>query len=143
MRGAAQVRVNLLGQLDEISGEARANLETVKKISLDEEAQKLPWNRLLFRELTCAEEVEELRREPAGFLPSGFLIDALLGTGLTRPAENLYAKAIETINYWGRFDFTKVVSVDLPSGLAADKTQPIGPYVHADLTVTFTVVVAE
>ena len=36
MRGAAQVRVYLFGKLDEIGGDARLNLELVKKISLAE-----------------------------------------------------------------------------------------------------------
>jgi NAD(P)H-hydrate epimerase len=133
MRGAALVRVYLFGKLDEIKGEARANLETVRKISIEEADQNLPWNRLIFREITSEEDTQELSQEPAGVL-----IDALLGTGVTRPAEGLYAKAIDAINYWGSFDFTKIVSVDIPSGLSSDNAFPIGSYVHADLTVTFT-----
>jgi NAD(P)H-hydrate epimerase len=133
MRGAARVHVYLLGKIDEISGEARANLETVRKISIEEAAENTPGNRMIFREITSEDDARELTTEPAGFL-----IDALLGTGVTRPAEGLYAKAIDAINYWGSLDFTKVVSVDIPSGLASDNAFPIGPYVGADLTVAFT-----
>jgi len=133
MKGALRVRVYLFGRLDEVSGEARANLEAIKRISIEESSEDIHGNRVLFREITSEDETAALFNDPAGVL-----IDALLGTGLKRPAEGLYARAIEAINYWGRFDFTKVISVDIPSGLASDQASPIGPYVRADLTVTFT-----
>jgi NAD(P)H-hydrate epimerase len=129
MRGAARVDVYLFGKLDETKGEARANLETVRKISMEGAVG----NRMIFREITREEDTRELLEEPGGVL-----IDALLGTGVTRPAEGLYAKAIDAINYLGSLDSTKIVSVDIPSGLSSDNAFPIGPYVHADLTVAFT-----
>jgi hydroxyethylthiazole kinase-like uncharacterized protein yjeF len=48
------------------------------------------------------------------------LIDALLGRGLTRPAEGRMAGAIEAINRCG----APVLAVDLPSGLPADTGSP-------------------
>jgi hydroxyethylthiazole kinase-like uncharacterized protein yjeF len=61
------------------------------------------------------------------------VVDALFGTGLTRPLEGLFADAVETIN-----DLPiPCVAVDLPSGLSGSQAQPIGPHVEADLTVTF------
>ena len=133
MRGAARVRVYLFGKLDEISGEARANLDTVKRISTEEEAEDVPWHRMSFHEITDENDTEELFKKPAGVF-----IDALLGTGVKRRLNGLYAKAVEAINYWGSFRFTKVVSVDIPSGMSSDSPHPIGPYVRADLTVTLT-----
>lgn len=133
MKGAARVRVYLFGKIDEISGEARVNLEAVKRISVEEAAEDVPWNRMIFREITNEEDVYELLKEPAGVF-----IDALLGTGVKRPVEGLYAKAVEAINHWGGFGFTRIVSVDIPSGLSSDSPHPIGPYVRPDLTVTFT-----
>src|SRR5262249_58251487 len=64
------------------------------------------------------------------------VVDALFGTGLTRPADGLYLNAIESINY--HRDVATIVSVDIPSGLSSDTGQPIGPHVQADLTVSFT-----
>jgi hydroxyethylthiazole kinase-like uncharacterized protein yjeF len=61
-----------------------------------------------------------------------FVVDALLGTGLSRPPEGNVAAWIESINSWGR----KVVSVDLPSGLSADTGAAPGACVTAALTVT-------
>ncbi len=64
------------------------------------------------------------------------LVDALFGTGLSRPLEGDYARLVEWIN--GISAKAKIVSVDLPSGLSADTGSLIGATVHAGLTVTFT-----
>ncbi|MFU8830914.1 MAG: NAD(P)H-hydrate dehydratase [Wenzhouxiangella sp.] len=61
------------------------------------------------------------------------VVDALLGTGLDRPAEGDYARLIEQINSSGH----PVIAVDVPSGLNADTGIPTGPCVRADTTVTF------
>lgn len=60
------------------------------------------------------------------------LIDAIFGSGLSRPAEGIYAQAIRCINN------TKVlrVAVDIPSGLMADKPS-YGEIVKAHNTITF------
>src|SRR6266536_5152208 len=61
------------------------------------------------------------------------IVDALLGTGLTGPAHGLIAAAIEAVNASGH----RVVSLDLPSGLASDHGALLGPTVKAALTPTF------
>lgn len=60
------------------------------------------------------------------------VLDALLGTGLSRPAEGRVAEWIELVNGWGR----RVVSVDVPSGLDADTGRAGGACVTASVTVT-------
>lgn len=62
------------------------------------------------------------------------LVDALLGTGLDRPAEGAYREAIGLMNR----SPAPVVAVDIPSGLNADTGQALGGLaVCAKLTVTF------
>ena len=61
------------------------------------------------------------------------VVDALFGTGLTRPLEGLFALVVDAVNSLP----APRVAVDLPSGLSASQARPIGPYVQADLTVTF------
>ena len=61
------------------------------------------------------------------------LVDALLGTGLTRAPEGDFRAAIECMNEQAR----PVVSLDLPSGLDSDSGGTPGVAVSADLTVTF------
>jgi NAD(P)H-hydrate epimerase len=64
------------------------------------------------------------------------VVDAILGTGLSRAAEGVHAAAIERVNAL-RAAGAKVLAVDVPSGLPSDTGVPVGPCVHADVTVTF------
>ena len=61
-------------------------------------------------------------------------IDALLGSGLSRPAEGLLANIIHSLNDLPN----KLVSVDIASGLYADKANQKGnPVIKPDFTVSF------
>jgi NAD(P)H-hydrate epimerase len=79
-----------------------------------------------------ADEVdpEAIRTLLAG---AGWLVDGLLGTGLSRPVEGPLRTVIEAINRSGKPVFT----LDLPSGLDADTGQPLGVAVRAEATATF------
>lgn len=68
--------------------------------------------------------------------PGDVVVDALLGTGLTRPPEGRFAAAIAAIEAARRAG-ARVLAVDIPSGLSADTGRPLGPCVQADRTVTF------
>jgi NAD(P)H-hydrate epimerase len=73
---------------------------------------------------------------PLGAGPGDVVIDALLGTGLTRAPAGPFAAAIARLAQARRVG-ARVVAVDVPSGLSADSGRPLGPCVVADLTVTF------
>lgn len=60
------------------------------------------------------------------------IIDALLGTGLNKPVSGLYADIINYINVRDAV----ILSVDIPSGLAADNYVE-EPIVKADITISF------
>jgi NAD(P)H-hydrate epimerase len=60
------------------------------------------------------------------------VVDALFGTGLSRPPEGAFAEWIDAINSSGG----RVVAVDLPSGLDGDSGVAYAPTVHAHITVT-------
>jgi NAD(P)H-hydrate epimerase len=64
------------------------------------------------------------------------VIDALLGTGISRAPDSKYADAIGRIGDW-RAAGAKVLSADLPSGLSSDTGQPFMPCVSADATLAF------
>ena len=64
------------------------------------------------------------------------VIDALLGTGLTGPADGWLREVIDRVNATCANAF--VLAVDIPSGLPSDSGAVAGPYVRADATVTFT-----
>lgn len=73
--------------------------------------------------------VPDREPEPRG---AQLVVDALLGTGLSRPAEGRVAEWIALLNGSG----ARVISVDVPSGLDADSGAAGGPCVRAAVTVT-------
>ncbi|MEM8548209.1 MAG: NAD(P)H-hydrate epimerase, partial [Pseudomonadota bacterium] len=66
-------------------------------------------------------------------MPTGVIVDAMLGTGLGGAVREPYVAAIEAINDSG----LPVLAVDIPSGLCSDTGRLLGCAVRADLTVTF------
>ncbi|HXG91194.1 MAG TPA: NAD(P)H-hydrate dehydratase [Blastocatellia bacterium] len=121
----ALVDVLLLGRADEARGDARANFEIARQLAAND-------SRFRFVEI---ENVEQLKQKAAS-RSHDILIDAIFGTGLARPAAGLFEEAIQFINQL-RNDLP-IISVDIPSGVASDSSELIGPAVRAHLTVTFT-----
>ncbi|PID49032.1 MAG: bifunctional ADP-dependent NAD(P)H-hydrate dehydratase/NAD(P)H-hydrate epimerase [Proteobacteria bacterium] len=69
-----------------------------------------------------------------GHLPEAdVLLDALLGTGLTRPVTGAYAAAIHAMNQHP----APILAADIPSGLHADTGQVCGDAVKAAATLSF------
>jgi NAD(P)H-hydrate epimerase len=62
-----------------------------------------------------------------------WLVDGLLGTGLSRPVEGPLRDLIELMNKSGK----PILALDLPSGLDADTGEPLGMAVRATATATF------
>lgn len=71
--------------------------------------------------------------EAAKIKPTDVVVDALLGTGLDRYVEGLWAECIETVNQLNK----PIVAVDIPSGLHADTGKIMSHAIKADLTVSF------
>ncbi len=61
------------------------------------------------------------------------IVDALFGTGLTRPLNDDHLQLIEQINLSSSY----IVSLDVPSGLNCNTGWDFGTCVRADLTITF------
>ena len=62
-----------------------------------------------------------------------WLVDALLGTGLSRPVDGSLRTVIDLMNRSGK----PILALDLPSGLDADSGQALGIAVRATATATF------
>lgn len=122
----ASVDVMLLGRVDDSRGDAKANFEIARRLASAGDS------RLRFFEI---EGIDQLRRE-AGHEAYDFLVDAVFGTGLARPASGIFEEAIAFINELS--GALSVIAVDIPSGIASDSSELIGPAVCARLTVTFT-----
>jgi hydroxyethylthiazole kinase-like uncharacterized protein yjeF len=59
------------------------------------------------------------------------IMDALFGSGLSRPLEGELAQVVKRVNA----SQSPVLSIDVPSGLSADQATPFDVHIHADHTV--------
>ena len=83
--------------------------------------------------LETGADVRELEGKLPRIKDTEVIVDAIFGTGLDRDVRGFYERLIKFINRQS----ARRVSVDIPSGLDADKGQPLGVAVRADVTVTF------
>ena len=74
-----------------------------------------------------------LRWDSAHLSDADVIVDAILGTGLSRPVNDDLFAVISTLNSSG----IPILSIDIPSGLHADSGAVLGNAIHADATVTF------
>jgi hydroxyethylthiazole kinase-like uncharacterized protein yjeF len=61
------------------------------------------------------------------------LVDAVLGSGIDRPVEGIFADVVQAINGHG----APILALDIPSGLNGDSGAAMGPIVQAAATITF------
>ncbi|HEY0407528.1 MAG TPA: NAD(P)H-hydrate epimerase, partial [Pyrinomonadaceae bacterium] len=137
----ARADVTLFGRVDETTGDARVNFEMARRLSSFEAGSRTQPPPLTFVECETLAEWEEV----AGTRHShDIIVDALFGTGLTRPLVGIHQQVVEHIALMrearerSRTQEPLIVSLDLPSGLNADSATVTGATVRADLTVTFT-----
>lgn len=137
----ARADVVLFGRVDETKGDARINFEIARHLSSFEAGSRTQPPPLNFVECETLAEWEEI----AGTRHShDVIVDALFGTGLTRPLAGIHQQVIEHLALMreararSQTNMPLIVALDLPSGLNADSAQLIGETVQADLTVTFT-----
>lgn len=137
----ARVDVILFGRAEDSKGDALTNFRTARELSRFGAGSSTEPPPLSFVE--CADDAtwEKIAGARHGY---DVIVDALFGTGLTRPLEGVHAKTVAHVELLrgarehARRDTPLVVSLDLPSGLNADSRSPNGPAVRADMTVTFT-----
>lgn len=111
------VKVYILGERDQIGGDAALNLE------------QLPPAMVTF--IRQEGKFSTLQREEIG--QADVIVDAILGTGLSSDVSGLYLEAVELINSAGR----PVLALDIPSGIHGTTGRVLGHAVRADITVTF------
>ena len=111
--------VYLLAKLEEVSGDARTNLDAY--LDSGEAVQEIT-------------DLKQWEKASNGFEKYDVIVDALLGTGITKPLEGLYSEVVSTINLTPAF----VLSVDIPSGMFSDSLTQGPQSVEASTTVTFT-----
>ena len=145
----ARVDVVLLAKLQATKGDAQTNLERLR-LWIDEQAfrenRETAAGDLGAINLFECDSEQAWDQLLAGILglPYDAAIDALFGTGLTRPIEGIHKEAVKYLRRLHQMrdssegSHTPIISVDVPSGLDSDSTELIGETVHADSTVTMT-----
>jgi len=125
----AEVDVVLLARVKATRGDARTNFDKARSIGR-------------FYECDSPEEWSQLMPKLA--VSYDIYLDALLGTGLTRPVQGVqreaaqYLRAVREMSADRNFASPLIVSIDIPSGLNADSSEIVGEVVQADITVTMT-----
>lgn len=79
-----------------------------------------------------AQEIQDVKDFPA-IPPGSIIIDALFGSGLSRPLSDIFEAVVVHLN---NSSATKI-AVDIASGLFADEHSPEGAIFQADYTITF------
>jgi hydroxyethylthiazole kinase-like uncharacterized protein yjeF len=137
----AHVDVILFGRAEDSKGDALTNFRTARELSRFAAGSSTEPPPLSFVECSDDARWETISGARHGY---DVIVDALFGTGLTRPLEGVYAKAVAHIDLLrgarehARRATPLIVSLDLPSGLDADSHATIGPAMRADMTITFT-----
>jgi hydroxyethylthiazole kinase-like uncharacterized protein yjeF len=113
-----EVKVFVLGDPGRFRGAAKTNFEIVSRLPIE-----VRW-------------LESIEAAKPGVAHCDAIVDAILGTGITRDVRGLYGDVVELINRSGQ-DTRTVLSIDIPSGVHGDTGQVMGTAVRADYTVTF------
>ncbi len=82
---------------------------------------------------TISADHQELRNWLADSNPNDLIIDAIFGTGLSRPVDGLARDVIDALNKTRH----AMLSVDIPSGLDCDTGMPLGIAIKAAATISF------
>lgn len=128
----AFVSTMIFGRVTDTQGDARTNFDILCSIDRDVASSGGEFNKLLVHE-----NDEDLIPILEMILSSGDIhlaVDALFGTGLQRELTGEYAEIVQRLENHR----PTIISIDIPSGLDADKAAPIGPSATAAVTVTFT-----
>jgi NAD(P)H-hydrate epimerase len=137
MSGAI-VDVLLFGKIKDTKGDARTNFGVL--CSEDFEFDDVYFSG--FGELREIQTKEEwVRYHMASGQECDVIVDAIFGTGLTRPIDVWLYNILHDLNFVNEGPLPKprlCVSVDIPTGLNADTGESLAEPVRADVTVTFT-----
>lgn len=114
----AEVSVHTLFPPEDASGDSAVFLNVLNEMSLPVES------------ILSGEDIPRLK---SAAIHSGLLVDAILGTGFTPPARGIVGEALTALSEVK----TRMVALDMPSGLDATTGAADPPHLAAELTVTF------
>ncbi|MEK9628560.1 MAG: NAD(P)H-hydrate dehydratase [Nitrospinota bacterium] len=110
----ANVMVLLAGLLNELKGDAKTNAVSAENLGINIE------------EITP----DNINKFDHKLRHTDIIVDAVFGTGLSKPATGFMETVINKINQFEKF----TIAVDINSGIDSDSGRLIGPHVNSDLT---------
>jgi len=114
----AEVKLMLLANVDEISGDARINLDIWRKMG---------------QKIYAIHHGDGINIVRLVLMNTDLIVDAIYGTGFRGKMNDKMGRVVELLNESGK----SIVAVDVPSGLNAGTGQVGGPCIQAAHTVTF------
>src|SRR6056297_13081 len=111
----ANIKLCILGNPEKYKNAALKNWQIIQKLNLP--VMIMP----------------TMKEIASSIVPENIIIDAILGTGLTRDIEGDYFKTIQLINQKNN----QVISIDIPSGIDGNSGKVNGIAIRANHTVTF------
>ena len=116
LRDGFQTRVFLLCKASDLKGDAALNMGIYKSIGGK-----------------ISECTDKTKGITDGIRDADIIIDAIFGTGLSKPVSGIEKAVIEDINISGK----PVIAVDIPSGIDGKTGQPLGTAIRATHTFTY------
>jgi NAD(P)H-hydrate epimerase len=113
-----QVEVVWLAEFDRLSADAKVQYHILEQSKIIQ---------------SCQTSIKSSLNRPNCLDGADWIIDAIFGTGLSRPVEGMFQTWIDWINSANK----PVLSLDIPSGLDCDLGVPLGVSIHAKSTATF------
>ena len=114
---------------------ARVSLYIIGKRSADDANLEL----VRQRGITCVEAADDsdLKQLDRLLSPAALVIDALLGTGKSRPLDDILASVLNRVGQFKKKHLgLRIIALDLPSGLNADSGAADTACLYADNTIT-------
>ncbi len=113
------VRIAVCGDEKKIKGDAKINLQIIKKMRIEK---------------TQIDLAGDLQKQIEDYAAGcDLIVDAIFGTGLKGRLRPQYIELIKVINLFNK----TVAAVDIPSGLSCDDGVVLGQAIRADFTITF------
>ncbi len=113
-----KIRVFIVGQPKDISGDAELNYQVLRKLDIQIDNVNDHGGLMKLEKLIPAQDV---------------VVDAIFGTGLVDAVQGIHEGVIDIVNRLSKY----TVSVDVPSGVSGNTGKIMGVAVKAHKTVTF------
>ncbi len=112
------VKVYATGPIEKLAGDCKTNYERLAELGIH---------------ISVLDDDEKLQKLREDIKSANVIVDAILGTGITRSVSEYIKEVFEIVNNSGK----KVISVDIPSGIGADNGEVFNAAIKAQKTITF------